>query len=232
MSNVITHVFQNHNVRTVDVDGTPMFIAKDVAEALGYKDTDYAIRTHCKRSVILKPGDLPGMNCPNRGMSCIPESDVYRLVMRSKLESAEQFQDWVMETVLPSLRKDGGYVVQQESMDPLERIAATLEFAHSVIAKQQQAIRDRALRGVMVTPKKLVAEYCVRAGCERVGGTKGAQYINMRLENAGLQVRGRNARGQNVYTPTEKGQMYAKAVSSTGLEWDLSVIDLLLEDDA
>lgn len=225
MSNVITHVFNTHNVRTVDVDGTPMFVAADVAKALGYSNTSDAIGKHCKK---VSRNAIASVS--SQQVSLIPESDVYRLVMRSKLESAEQFQDWVMETVLPSLRKDGGYVVQQESMDPLERISATLAFAKGVIEKQQQQIRDRALRGVMVTPKKLVAEYCVRAKCDKVGGTKGALYINQRLENAGLQVRGRNARGQNVYTPTEKGQMYAKAVSATGLHWDLAVVDILLED--
>lgn len=84
MSNVITHVFKNNNVRTVEVDGTPMFIAKDVAEALGYKDTDYAIRTHCK-----KVGSWAGESSGQvRTLKTIPESDVYRLVMRSKLESA------------------------------------------------------------------------------------------------------------------------------------------------
>lgn len=62
-----------------------MFIAKDVAEALGYTDKDYAIRTHCKRAQQL-PGDFSG-SLDSR-LKLIPESDVYRLVMRSKLESA------------------------------------------------------------------------------------------------------------------------------------------------
>lgn len=59
-----------------------MFIAKDVAEALGYTDKDYAIRTHCKRAQQL-PGDFSG-SLDSR-LKLIPESDVYRLVMRSKL---------------------------------------------------------------------------------------------------------------------------------------------------
>lgn len=134
-----------------------MFIAKDVAEALGYVDPAKAVRTHCKRGGRFALPSAGG----SQEMVVIPEADVYRLVFRSKLENAEKFQDWVMEVVLPSLRKDGGYVMNQENMCPLARIAATLEFAHGVIAKQQQAIRDRALRGVMVGPKQLVT-YPVR----------------------------------------------------------------------
>ena len=96
-------------VRTVWHEGNIWFVAKDVAECLGFKDTDDAIRKHCNHAKTLKPGKTPGLTSSPRGINIIPESDVYRLVMRSKLPAAEQFQTWVCEDVLPSIRKTGGY---------------------------------------------------------------------------------------------------------------------------
>lgn len=92
-------------VRTVWHEGNVWFVAKDVAECLAYTNPLKAVRDHCK-----------GVNetfIPSAGgrqlIKIIPESDVYRLVMRSKLPAAEQFQTWVCEEVLPSIRKTGGY---------------------------------------------------------------------------------------------------------------------------
>ena len=92
-------------VRTVWHEGNIWFVGKDVAECLAYTNPLKAVRDHCK-----------GVNetfIPSAGgrqlIKIIPESDVYRLVMRAKLPAAEQFQTWVCEEVLPSIRKTGGY---------------------------------------------------------------------------------------------------------------------------
>lgn len=96
-------------VRTVWHEGSIWFVAKDVAECLGYGDTDQAIRKNCNHAKKLNPVSGTGLTSSPRGINIIPESDVYRLVMRSKLPAAEQFQTWVCEEVLPSIRKTGGY---------------------------------------------------------------------------------------------------------------------------
>lgn len=83
------------------IDGEPWFVARDVASVLGYADTDYAIRAHCKGAQTYA-GDSSGQV---RHFKIIPERDVYRLVMRSKLPSAERFEEWVVGEVLPSIRK-------------------------------------------------------------------------------------------------------------------------------
>lgn len=92
-------------VRVVVSDGKPLFMANDVAKALGYANPRKAIGDHCKgvtkRDTLTERG--------KQSASYIPESDVYRLVMRSKLPQAEQFQDWVYEDVLPSIRANGIY---------------------------------------------------------------------------------------------------------------------------
>lgn len=94
-------------LRAIDLEGQPFFIAKDVAGALGYKNPQEAVRNHCKGvSETLTPS-----KGGNQSTKIIPESDVYRLIMRSKLEEAERFQDWVCEEVLPSIRKTGVYAV-------------------------------------------------------------------------------------------------------------------------
>ena len=96
-------------VRTVWHEGSIWIVAKDVAECLGYGDTDQAIRKNCNHAKKLNPVSGTGLTSSPRGINIIPESDVYRLVMRSKLPAAEQFQAWVCEEVLPTIRKTGGY---------------------------------------------------------------------------------------------------------------------------
>ena len=96
-------------VRTVWHEGNVWFVAKDVAECLGFIHPQSAIIDHCNHAKVLKGGETPLLTSSPRGINIIPESDVYRLVMRSKLPAAEQFQTWVCEEVLPSIRKTGGY---------------------------------------------------------------------------------------------------------------------------
>lgn len=96
-------------IRTLETNnGDVLFCGKDVATALGYKETAKAIREHCK--------GVSEMDTPTNGgiqkMKFIPEPDVYRLAFGSKLESAERFTDWVVEVVIPSIRKTGSYTAK------------------------------------------------------------------------------------------------------------------------
>lgn len=92
----------------------PWFVASDAAKSLGYDNPANAINTHCKKTnkITLSP-DLGGREISSKMppvvMNIIPESDVYRLVMRSNLPNAVAFQDWVCEEVLPAIRKTGEY---------------------------------------------------------------------------------------------------------------------------
>jgi prophage antirepressor-like protein len=93
-------------IRTLlNENGEPWFVAKEVAVALGYKNSRGAIIEHCKGgSEMLLPS-----KGGNQMTKVIPESDLYRLILRSKLPQAEAFQDWVTSEVLPSIRKYGIY---------------------------------------------------------------------------------------------------------------------------
>lgn len=91
-------------------EGKVLFKANDVARSLGYAEAAKAVRTHCKGvSVLDTPIENQYGTVVMQPTKFISESDVYRLVMRSKLPEAEKFQDWVCEEVLPAIRKDGAY---------------------------------------------------------------------------------------------------------------------------
>lgn len=138
-TSIINNVFETFNVRAVIIEGDPWFIAKDVAEALGYKDTKKAIASHCKRAQLINLRDVKGeaihppiISAGNPNAKVIPESDVYRLIMRSRLKSAERFEDWVTEEVLPSIRKSGAFIAgvsDNKLIDSELRLEITAEFA-------------------------------------------------------------------------------------------------------
>lgn len=94
-------------VRTVTIDGEAWFFATDVAKTLGYAQPEKAIRTHCK-GVSKTDTPSPG---GHQTVNIIREGDVFRLVMKSKLPEAQAFEAWVMDEVLPALRKNGTYTM-------------------------------------------------------------------------------------------------------------------------
>lgn len=108
----VAYAFDGNEIRTVFFNDDPWFIAKDVAEALGYTDTDQAIRKHCK-AAITSPVESTGQM---RHMRIIPERDVYRLIFNSRRQSAARFEDWVVTEVLPSIRKRGMYIMGQQKI--------------------------------------------------------------------------------------------------------------------
>lgn len=119
----------DHKIRAIiKADGSIWFVAKDVADVLGYKDTDYAIRTHCKYPEILKPGETQGLTTSPRGITIIPESDLYRLIMKSRLPAAERFEEWVVEEILPQIRRTGAYMPEQPATS--EQPASAKEIPH------------------------------------------------------------------------------------------------------
>lgn len=94
-------------VRTVEIDGEIWFVASDVAKILGYAKPSNAINTHCKTRGTLKQG-IPTKG-GNQEVILINEPNVYRLVIKSKLPSAEKFENWLFEEVIPTIRKKGFY---------------------------------------------------------------------------------------------------------------------------
>lgn len=118
-------IFNNEEfgqVRTLEIDGVPYFVGKDVATALGYKDTVNALKQHCRGVAKHHLMDSMGRK---QTVSVITEGDMYRLITHSKLESAERFESWVFDDVLPTLRKKGSYEMpKQKEKSQSERLAS------------------------------------------------------------------------------------------------------------
>lgn len=110
-------------IRMVEIENKPYFIASDVARSLGYKDTNNAVKQHCRWVVKHR---IPHPQSKNKTLevNVIPEGDMYRLVTNSNLPSAEKFELWVFDEVLPQIRKTGTYMTElkgQEKMFQLMR---------------------------------------------------------------------------------------------------------------
>lgn len=99
------------SVRTVDVDGVIHFVGKDVAQALGYADTNKAIAMHVDDEDKLN--DKTALSLGQRGGWLITESGLYSLVLSSKLPTAKKFKHWVTSEILPSIRKHGAYMTAE-----------------------------------------------------------------------------------------------------------------------
>lgn len=95
-------------IRTVESEDKIYFVASDIAKALGYENTSKAIADHCR---WVTKRYIPHPQNPNKKIevNVIPEGDMYRLITHSKLESAERFESWVFDDVLPSIRQNGYY---------------------------------------------------------------------------------------------------------------------------
>ena len=133
-------------VRVVDVNGEPWFVARDVAQALGYVDTIRAIRMDCERAKDCRGVEMTATATP---MKIIPEEDVYALIFGSHLESAKKFRRWLCDEVLPSIRKTGGYSMAPKTYaEALRSLAAEVEMREAVEAQKAlaEAQRDEAIR--------------------------------------------------------------------------------------
>lgn len=141
-------VFENAefgSVRTVEIEGKPYFVANDVTKALGYSNSRDAVARHCKGVVKRDTPTTSGI----QSMSYIPEGDLYRLITHSKLPSAERFESWVFDEVLPSIRKNGGYISGQETMSDDELMAKALLVAQNKIAERDKQIEEMKPHAVL-----------------------------------------------------------------------------------
>ena len=108
-------IFKNDEfgeVRTIEKNGSVLFCGSDIAKALGYARPADAISAHCKGVCVLPTPSAGGV----QNTKFITEGDIYRLIAHSKLPSAERFERWVFDEVLPSIRKNGGYISNADLM--------------------------------------------------------------------------------------------------------------------
>ncbi|WP_338805137.1 BRO family protein [Xenorhabdus griffiniae] len=143
MNSIIKHFeFKSSNDQLVTISGLkykgkPVFFAVKLAEALGYAQPAKALNDHCKSLIKLNCADTEqlGLGFRPKGIILVGQSDMFRLVMRSNLPSAERFQDWVFESVLPSIMETGSYSIKQsQSGLPEFRKARTLKMSVDAVS--------------------------------------------------------------------------------------------------
>lgn len=156
-----THA-NGYALRTVEQDGNVYFVGKDAALMLGYANTKDAISKHCKGVAKRYPLQTSG---GIQEVRLISEPDFYRLVVNSKLPAAQEYERWVFEEVLPSIRRSGAYVATtgEESLEEL--MARALTAANEAIARQkarldqQEAkLEQQELQLKIAEPKTIFAD--------------------------------------------------------------------------
>lgn len=125
-------------IRILYEDGKPLFCGTDICKALGYKNQHDALTRHCK-GVVKR---YPLTNGGKQQMNFLPEGDLYRLITHSKLTSAEKFEHWVFDEVLPTLRQTGQYGADPEELERLRRGNAVLRDWLSLLADRKRDLVD------------------------------------------------------------------------------------------
>lgn len=171
--------FENREVRMHMVDGDPWFVGKDVADVLGYSETNAMTRRLNDDDFISVK--LSGMNMKS---VLINESGLYAAVMGSKLDSSRKFQRWVTKEVLPSIRKHGGYLTPEKieeallNPDTLIQLATNLKEEHTQRLLAEQRVNE-------LQPK---ADYY-----DSILKNKSLMTISVIAKNYGMSAKGMNA---------------------------------------
>ena len=132
-------IFSNEEfgkIRTVTIDNEPWFVAKDVCEALKHTNPTMAMQ-------MLEEDERTKLSLGRAGeANVINESGLYTLIIKSNLPNAKKFRKWVTSEVLPSIRKNGGYIANQEQMTPEQIVANALIVAQNIILQKDKQIEE------------------------------------------------------------------------------------------
>lgn len=188
--------FENAEVRTVEVNGEPWFVGKDVADVLGYAKARNAIAAHVDEDDALIQGVTDNLG-RTQDTTLINESGVYALIFGSKLPTARKFKHWVTSEVLPAIRRHGVYAVDEVLANPDMLINALLELKQErqqnanlqqTIAVQNQQIAEMKPKAsyydVVLNCKDLVAATVI---AKDYGWS--ARKLNRYLQEKGIQFR-------------------------------------------
>ena len=191
-------VFENPTfgqVRTVEIDGEPWFVGKDVAEALGYRDTSDALKKHVDADDKLTRRFADSGQA--REMYIINESGLYSLILSSKLPGAKEYKRWVTSEVIPSIRKTGGYTLKPKPM-----------------TEYQQMMADTRRRNARVQSARILTQLAKQY--------KGSTYEQVLNAHATKELTGEfllplPKLEEKTYSATEIGQMFGISANRVGL---------------
>lgn len=248
--NIVPFQSPDFAIRAVEIDGEPWFVGKDVAEALGYTNPSKAIGDHCKGVAKRYPLQTSGGIQETR---IISEPDLFRLVVNSQLPSAEKFERWVFEEVLPSIRKTGGYHKAEpikvatdaaKMVPPIIRAARALGLDKNAAAiSANQFVRK--LTGVNLLEEfgatHLVAEnqealFFTPTELGKMLGGLSAQKVNLLLAGAGLQAKVGEAwkpldAGKDFARLYDTGKKHSDGVPIQQVKWADAVLPLLKQEE-
>jgi anti-repressor protein len=175
MNNIIS--FTNNElgtIRTVLIDNEPYFVGKDVAKALGYTNPQKAIKDHVDEEdrTVNESFTVNG----TQGL-LINESGLYSLILSSKLPTAKKFKRWVTSEVIPSIRKYGGYIANQDNLTDEELLAKAVQIAQRKIEERDEQIKTLENDNEAMKPKALFAD-CVSASKQCITVAELAKFIS------------------------------------------------------
>ena len=231
------------DVRVIMKNGEPWFVGKDVATALGYSNPQKAVRDHVPDKFKgVNEMDTPG---GKQNVVVVNEAGMYKLVMRSKLESAEKFSDWVCEEVIPSIRKTGSYSIAQSQsvllkaaseIDPLSEIlqntfavkrGIALSQAIDLVGNNYKLNFDSLKQ--LLPPAEHETGYLNPTQLAPKIGVRSPKFVNKKLERLGLQYRD----GKD-WRLTDAGKAYGEEMPYTRnghsgyqIRWNESLIDFV-----
>ena len=187
-------------IRTVEKDGKIWFCAKDVASSLGYANTRDAIDRHCKQKGVCIH-DIPTTGGRQK-VKFIDEGNVYRLIAGSRLPSAERFESWIFDDLVPRTLKEGGYLLDIKGETDSELLSRALQLAEDKLKERDRYIsgleKENALNSLKLNlqaPKVHYFDQVLRSSSTYTAtqiakelGMSGRE-LNLRLKTLGIQFR-------------------------------------------
>lgn len=158
----IVEIFKNEEfgeIRTIQENGRVLFCGRDIALALGYSNTKDALARHCKEDGVAFHDLIDNIGREQQA-KFITEGNVYRLIVHSKLPSAEKFEKWVFDEVLPSIRKHGLYAADELLADPdlfisaLQELKAERAKVKALTAENSEKGKVIAIQNQQITEMK------------------------------------------------------------------------------
>lgn len=155
MSNIQIFNYQSNEVRTVDVDGEAWFVLKDVCEVLHLGTTAKVAERLDDDEKGMNQIHTPG---GTQNVTVVNESGLYHVILRSDKPEAAPFRKWVTSEVLPSIRKNGGYIAGQEQLTPQELMAKALLVANKTLADREARICELTAQNSQLTVEKQIMQ--------------------------------------------------------------------------
>ena len=219
------------NIRTLELNNKMWFGATDVATSLGYSNPRDAIVRHCKSNGVVIHDVIDSMG-RNQQMKFINEGNVYRLVASSQLPTADEFESWIFDEVIPSVIHTGGYIATKEDDTVDEIMARALIVANVTLAKREERIKnlqeENARQGETInlltnevkqsaSKIKCFNEYISSEGTYTTTQIAkeygwGAETLNKKLKEMGIQYK---QNGQWLLTAKYDGKRYTKSIPRT-----------------